>query len=847
MNRNKKGVMTSQTGIEIKQPPLPPDTKEKPDPESFEKIARTIFAPVYPVIAAQIVEATGITRGFCLDIGCGGGHLGMAMAELGTFDVGFLDPSDGMRNIVARNTAEAGLSSRTRILAGNADAIPLPDNSVDLAISRGSIFFWNDHAAAFREIERILKPGGKAYIGGGFGSAAIREEIIKKMDERGKDNDPSFHNTVSERLGPDATNRFRKTLHTAGMRSFSIIQCRDKGLWIMLHKEEKEKTMVQCDICTRECRIAEGRSGACGKYGNVIGQLVERFADHYLVTCPISAETMPLLHGWPGAVFLQISTLGCNLSCTGCISSILVQGMVAGGQLLTHLPPDRVVAMALEQGCQGIVFLMNDPLASFLTFGRVAKEAKKQGLLVGCSTNGLFTEASLSRLLPDLDFVNIGMKGLTDASYRACGATGSVQVLRNIQTIADTGAHVEISCMLRTDNLDEIMELARYVASVSPHIPLQVMRFIPFEDADLSLEPTIARAEDACRELKTILPFVYLFNSPGTRLLDTVCPDCNATVIRRDFYGPMGAKLLVSDGTVPDSDHCPQCGAGLAITGGIQAKNFCERGFEGGYPFTRALEMVEAMLNALGIFESGDLVRAWDALLKNGGLNAFHHDVQTPETYIASFRRFGTVCDADERAGVLAGYLESKLAVLDASLRGLERRPRVYYAMGTPLFALNPGRMENQLVKRAGGYSVNTELEGEGRPGRTLDVALLNDLNPEVIFISAFIGEPVDVFYQRCLDLGMTADAVKNRRIYAHPAPGWDFGSPRWILGLMFIAQTLHPDRFFPDIMDEAWEFYRLFYGMDFNQSSVNRSFSKPCVEWRIGNGEWGRRTSAIL
>lgn len=59
---------------------------EKTDPASFEIIARTIFAPVYPVIASQIIEATGITSGFCLDIGCGGGHLGMAVAKFGNFE-----------------------------------------------------------------------------------------------------------------------------------------------------------------------------------------------------------------------------------------------------------------------------------------------------------------------------------------------------------------------------------------------------------------------------------------------------------------------------------------------------------------------------------------------------------------------------------------------------------------------------------------------------------------------------------------------------------------------------------------------------------------------------------------
>jgi pyruvate formate lyase activating enzyme len=591
--------------------------------------------------------------------------------------------------------------------------------------------------------------------------------------------------------------------------------------------------MLHCDICTRKCSIGEGRCGACGQYEVVRGKLVERFADHYLVTSPISAETMPLLHGWPGAVFLQISTVGCNLSCPGCISSILVQGMVAGEHLLKHLSPDQVVQRAIENDCAGIVFLMNDPLASYITFSRVAQEAKKNGLRVGCSTNGLFTEASLSRLMPYLDFVNIGMKGMKDSSYGECGAASSEPVLRNIKTLVDTGVHVEVACILRTDNHDELRSLAHHVASVSPNIPLQVMRFIPLEDADLSLEPNIAAAEAFCQELSRTMGFVYLFNSPGTRRLDTICPDCGKIVIRRDFYGPMGAKLLAANEPFPESGRCPHCDADLCITGGIQARNFQEKGFEGGYPFTRALEMVEAMLGALGLFHSTDMVRAWNALLQNGGLQRFHHDVQDPDTYIAALRRFGTLGNREDRADLLAGHLEHKLAWIASAIKDVSYKPRVYYAMGTPLFALNPSRLENRLVMRAGGVSVNAELEGEGRPGRTIDIETLNRLNPDVIFISAFIGEPVHAFYRRCLTLGVTAEAVQNHRIYEHPAPGWDFGSPRWILGLMFITHVLHPDRFSPDIMAEARDFYRLFYDMDFDLLSVNRSFSKPSKNFR--------------
>jgi ubiquinone/menaquinone biosynthesis C-methylase UbiE len=230
--------MTTQTAMKSPATEQADETREKTDPASFEIIARTLFAPAYPVIAEQIIEATGIRQGFCLDIGCGGGHLGLAVAAIGDFDMGFMDPSEGMRDIAALNTVEAGIAERARILEGRAENIPLSDDSVDLAISRGSVFFWHDQAAAFTEIHRVLTPGGMAYIGGGFGSAAIKEDITRKMNERSNGNKKPFHKKISERLGPDAADRFRETLKMTPVRDFTITQSNDKGLWIIIRKGE---------------------------------------------------------------------------------------------------------------------------------------------------------------------------------------------------------------------------------------------------------------------------------------------------------------------------------------------------------------------------------------------------------------------------------------------------------------------------------------------------------------------------------------------------------------------------------------------------------------------------------
>ena len=183
----------------------------------------------------------------------------------------------------------------------------------------------------------------------------------------------------------------------------------------------------------------------------------------------------------------------------------------------------------------GIAFLMNDPIASFQTFIKVSEVAKANGLLVGCSSNTYFTEASLNKIAKYLDFINIGFKGMSDETYFKCGGSTVKPVLRNMKLLHKRGVHIEVSCMYSNSNKEEVLELAKNIGEISADIPLQIMRFIPLEGADCSLEPSIKAAEELQKQLRQLLNYVYLFNSPGTDLLNTYCPKCGELIYKRDF------------------------------------------------------------------------------------------------------------------------------------------------------------------------------------------------------------------------------------------------------------------------------------------------------------------------
>ncbi|MFH1116393.1 MAG: radical SAM protein [Pseudomonadota bacterium] len=587
-----------------------------------------------------------------------------------------------------------------------------------------------------------------------------------------------------------------------------------------------------CTICERGCRLPDGSTGACGMYRNVGGIVEEVHPDRYLMVCPISVETMPMLHFHPASKFLQISTIGCNFDCPGCISTVVVKEIDPSCQAVRRISPETIVGEAEKHECKGIAFLMNDPLATLHTFVRVARRAKERGLMAGCASNAYFTEGALDSLIPFLDFIHVGFKGGSDDAYAECGALSMSPVLRNTRILKERGVHVEVSCVHKRGKDGEVEHVARQIRGISREIPFHVMRFVPLEQTSRDEEPSIRESEDLCSRLRNSLSYVYLFNSPGTEFLSTICPSCGEVVIKREFYGPMGAKLKLN-ATAPGSPvSCHLCWTPIGIRGEFGKLPFREQMFEGGYPFTRALEILEAMLITLGVTHGRDLVRALDGILGSGLFHSLHEAIQAPGSYLDFVAELGGLVGRSQEAETLIGYLEERLDIIERGVRRARTRPSVYYAMGKPWFCINANRMENNLVELAGGRSLNRSIEGTGRPGTEITPDRLNRLDPEIIFISAFFTSSPEDFYAECARKGIQVRATRNLRVHCHPIPVSDFGSPRWILGLMHIANTIQPEHFAFDVTAEASMFYRRFYHAECSLEQVNLSFGKPFSSW---------------
>jgi pyruvate-formate lyase-activating enzyme len=582
---------------------------------------------------------------------------------------------------------------------------------------------------------------------------------------------------------------------------------------------------MECTTCENRCEINDGGTGVCGMYTVRQGFLVEKYPDSYLVVVPAEVESMPMLHFRPGSKFLQVCTVGCNLRCSGCVSWILTESVGSIESGLHRMTPGEVVARAESEGCPGIMFCFNEPSVSFPTFKRVAALARKKNLLVGCATNGYMTEAAFDDLLRHIDFVNIGIKGCTEETYRSFGASSPAPIFRNLKASLDSGVFTEVAAVYVKGREDEVRETAKLIATYSPDIPFQVMRFVPLAGADPADEPSIGEAEALCDDLRKHLRYVYLFNSPGTPYLNTYCPECGEIVVRRGFNGPMCAH--VSD--FRDDGVC-RCGFRLPFVGPFQRESGAQvLGYFGGYKTIMSLESIQGILAFLGEREPSVVASVLQKILETNFIEGLYERTKRVDSYLDTVDYYAQLAGRTAEARELRIYIEGTIAAIEAGVREC-RRPRVYFSLGHPLIAIFGDKFECNLVEIAGGHCVNKDLDRDDLPGMTIAPEALIRLDPEIILVSSAVGYPVADFYAFCKANGLgEIAAIKGGRVYTmHPYP--TAGRPDWILGLMRIAAIIHPETFTFDMESLAREFYARFLGVRLSSVEQNRSITHPTI-----------------
>jgi len=113
-----------------------------------------------PVAVAELHEGETV-----LDLGSGGGiDVLLSARRVGTSGYAYgLDMTDEMLELARQNAKAAG-ATNVEFLKGTIESVPLPDASVDVVISNCVVNLAADKSSVFREIARVLRPGGRVGI-----------------------------------------------------------------------------------------------------------------------------------------------------------------------------------------------------------------------------------------------------------------------------------------------------------------------------------------------------------------------------------------------------------------------------------------------------------------------------------------------------------------------------------------------------------------------------------------------------------------------------------------------------------------------------------------------------------
>jgi len=318
-------------------------------------------------------------------------------------------------------------------------------------------------------------------------------------------------------------------------------------------------THVKCQLCPKGCVISEGHRGDCRVRENRGGKLYTMVYGNPCAVHVDPIEKKPFYHFYPTAAAFSIATAGCNLHCLYCQNWSISQSPPEETENV-DLPPEQVVAMALQTRSPVIAYTYAEPTVFYEYMLDTARLGRESGLKSVVVSAGYFNPEPLKELCQAVDAIKIDLKGFNRDFYRkVCFATLD-PVLETIRIIHESGIHLEIVNLVvpsLNDNEDELREMARWIVdNVGPDVPIHYSRFYP-QYKLTNLPPTPVEKLERARQiaLDAGIRYAYVGNVPGHPGDNTYCHHCGQMIIQRQGFAVVAYHI--KDG------KCEFCGQAI--------------------------------------------------------------------------------------------------------------------------------------------------------------------------------------------------------------------------------------------------------------------------------------------
>jgi len=322
-----------------------------------------------------------------------------------------------------------------------------------------------------------------------------------------------------------------------------------------------EHGRVQCDLCPRGCRLAEGQRGLCYVRANVGAAVALTCWGRSSGFCVDPIEKKPLHHFLPGSAVLSFGTIGCNLTCRFCQNWDISKSR-EHDRLGERALPDAIALAARRLDCPSVAFTYNEPVVSHEYVVDVAAACRERGVRTVAVTAGYVEPEPRREFFAAMDAANVDLKSFREGFYREMSSAHLAPVLDTLRYLRrETAVWLEITTLLipgANDSDAELDELTGWiVAELGPDVPLHFSAFHPdFRLRDRPPTPiTTLRGARAIAHRNGVR-HAYTGNVRDLEGATTYCAGCGARLIERDGYELTAWRL--KDGA------CAACGEPLA-------------------------------------------------------------------------------------------------------------------------------------------------------------------------------------------------------------------------------------------------------------------------------------------
>ena len=319
---------------------------------------------------------------------------------------------------------------------------------------------------------------------------------------------------------------------------------------------------IQCDLCPRDCTLADGQRGLCFVRQNQGGQMILTTYGRSSGFCLDPIEKKPLAHFYPGSSVLSFGTAGCNLSCKFCQNWDISKSKEMD-RLADQASPQQIARAAVRHGAKSVAFTYNDPVIFAEYAMDTADACRAAGIKTVAVTAGYIHAQPRADFFAKMDAANVDLKGFTEQFYHRLTGSHLQPVLETLQYLVhQTTVWTEITTLLIpgfNDSDEEIHKLSEWVLrELRPDVPLHFSAFHP-DYKMMNVPPTRPETLQKARAIARSvgLLHVYTGNVHDVEGDTTLCPGCGESLIVRDYYQILSYKLDARG-------FCPGCGHQLA-------------------------------------------------------------------------------------------------------------------------------------------------------------------------------------------------------------------------------------------------------------------------------------------